>query len=55
LAQACGLGERIIVRLEAEAMQGLFRDLDESGALVLELAGGGRRFVTAGDVFFPRA
>ncbi len=50
---ATGLGEPIEVRLEREVLSGRFARLDDSGALDLELPGGGRRLVTAGDVFHP--
>jgi hypothetical protein len=36
-------------------LQGRFAALDASGALDLELADGGHRLVTAGDVFYPAA
>ncbi len=50
LANAAGLGEEIEVRLEAETMRGRFADLDEAGALVLDLPNGQRR-IGLGDVF----
>ncbi|HSR70912.1 MAG TPA: biotin--[acetyl-CoA-carboxylase] ligase [Kiloniellales bacterium] len=52
LNHAHGLGEAIEVDLTGETLRGTFRDLDERGALVLELADGTRRTVTAGDVYF---
>lgn len=52
LARAHGLGSRIRVRLAREELTGVFRDLDEDGALVLGLPGGVTRSVSAGDVFF---
>ena len=54
LASARGLGEPIEVRLERETLQGLFSDLDETGALMLDLGKGRRRPVTTGDLFFPQ-
>jgi BirA family transcriptional regulator, biotin operon repressor / biotin---[acetyl-CoA-carboxylase] ligase len=48
-----GLGEPIEVRLETTTLRGRFAALDASGALDLELAEGGHRLVTAGDVFYP--
>jgi BirA family biotin operon repressor/biotin-[acetyl-CoA-carboxylase] ligase len=54
LASARGLGEPIEVRLERETLRGLFSDLDESGALMLDMGEGGRRPVTTGDLFFPQ-
>ena len=50
---AAGLGAPIEVRLESTTLKGRFAALDPSGALELELAEGGRRLVTAGDVFYP--
>ena len=40
------------VNLESESCSGRFADLDGAGALVVELPGGGRRTVNAGDVYF---
>ena len=54
LASRRGLGEPIEVRLERETLQGRFGDLDESGALMLDMRDGARRQITAGDVFFPQ-
>lgn len=54
LNHAHGLGEEIEVRLPKETLRGLFRDLDESGALILDLPGGGTRTIAAGDVFPSR-
>jgi BirA family biotin operon repressor/biotin-[acetyl-CoA-carboxylase] ligase len=50
---ATGLGEPVEVRLEREVLRGRFAGLDASGALDLELADGGHRLITAGDVFHP--
>jgi BirA family biotin operon repressor/biotin-[acetyl-CoA-carboxylase] ligase len=55
LGIATGLGDRVVVRLDHETLEGWFSALDEDGALVLEMPGGGRRMVTAGDVFFPNS
>ena len=54
LASARGLGEPIEVRLERETLQGRFGDLDEGGALMLDMRDGARRQITTGDLFFPR-
>jgi BirA family biotin operon repressor/biotin-[acetyl-CoA-carboxylase] ligase len=54
LASARGLGEPIEVRLERETLRGRFSDLDEGGALMLDMADGVRRQITTGDLFFPR-
>ncbi len=53
LARAHGLGDPIEVRLDQERVQGTFLDLDESGALVLELTSGDSRRIVAGAVFPP--
>lgn len=53
LNHAQGLGEEIRVRLAREELSGTFKDLDESGALVLGRDGGGERRVTAGEVYIP--
>lgn len=55
LARAHGLGERCTVRLETETIEGIFADLMTDGTLRLDLADGTRRFISAGDVFFPSA
>jgi len=47
-----GIGEEIEVRLENETLTGVFKDLDEDGALLLETPDGERK-ISAGDVFFP--
>jgi BirA family biotin operon repressor/biotin-[acetyl-CoA-carboxylase] ligase len=54
LASARGLGEPIEVRLERDTLRGRFSDLDETGALMLDMADGVRRQITTGDLFFPR-
>jgi BirA family biotin operon repressor/biotin-[acetyl-CoA-carboxylase] ligase len=51
LARAHGLGGRLRVRLAAETIEGVFADLDSDGLLLLD-APGGRRRISAGDVFF---
>jgi BirA family biotin operon repressor/biotin-[acetyl-CoA-carboxylase] ligase len=52
-ARGLGLGERIRLRLEREELQGRFVDVTPAGALLLDLDGGGRREIAAGDVFYP--
>lgn len=52
LAHAVRRDEPLTARLPGESVTGIFRDIDPSGALVLE-TGTGMRKVTAGDVFFP--
>ncbi|MCH8836156.1 MAG: biotin--[acetyl-CoA-carboxylase] ligase, partial [Proteobacteria bacterium] len=49
--RAKGLGEAIEVRLDKETLSGTFADLDDDGALILEVEGGGRRRISAGDVY----
>ncbi|WP_291842555.1 biotin--[acetyl-CoA-carboxylase] ligase [Maricaulis sp.] len=53
LTRAHGLGEICEARLEGETLKGIFADLGPDGALRLDLVGGGRRYISAGDVFFP--
>jgi BirA family transcriptional regulator, biotin operon repressor / biotin---[acetyl-CoA-carboxylase] ligase len=52
LSRARGKGEAIEARLAKETVQGTFIDLDERGALVLQLTDGTTRNITAGEVFF---
>ncbi len=51
LLHAYGLGETVEVRLPNETLSGRFRDLDDGGALLLELSDGPVRPIAAGDVF----
>ena len=53
VSRAAGLGAPIRVRLEAQELHGVFTGLDDDGALILSLADGKQRRITAGDVFFP--
>ena len=53
LDRAWRLGERIQVRIDAAPIEGIFRDLDRDGALLLELPGGETRRVAAADVSAP--
>lgn len=52
LARAKGVGQDIEVRLPNQTLRGVFRDLDPTGALVLDAEDGSRRLVSAGEVFF---
>ncbi len=52
LAMAAGLGERIGVSTPRRRLDGIFRDLDATGRLLLDTADG-TIAVEAGDVFFP--
>jgi len=54
IARAWGLGERCVARLNDETVEGVFADLAEDGSLRLDLKDGGRRLISAGDVFFPQ-
>ena len=51
LARAKGLGARIQVTLPNERFAGVFRDLDETGALVVSVGDVERR-ITAGEIMF---
>jgi BirA family biotin operon repressor/biotin-[acetyl-CoA-carboxylase] ligase len=51
LSSARGLGEEISVRQNGSERVGRFVGLDQSGRLVLELAGGRMEKISAGDVF----
>jgi BirA family biotin operon repressor/biotin-[acetyl-CoA-carboxylase] ligase len=53
LDRAAGVGGPIRVRLEASELNGTFTGIETDGALVLRLADGTLRRVTAGDVFLP--
>jgi len=50
--RAAGIGEAITVRLENGTLEGTFKNIDDTGALVLDQGDAGTRLVTAGDVFF---
>lgn len=52
LSRAHGLGKRIRVRLAGREISGVFRDIDEAGALILGLPGGVTQAISAGEVFF---
>ena len=52
LTHAKGIGEAIEVRLPKETLHGRFADLDDGGALLLELESGERRRIAAGEVYF---
>ncbi|MFN3232701.1 MAG: biotin--[acetyl-CoA-carboxylase] ligase [Alphaproteobacteria bacterium] len=51
LDQAHGRGQPVSVTLDGEVLEGVFSDLDETGALVVDTREGPRT-ITAGDVFF---
>jgi BirA family biotin operon repressor/biotin-[acetyl-CoA-carboxylase] ligase len=48
------VGKEVEVRLANETLTGLFKDLDGSGALILETPTGPRT-ITAGDIYFPQS
>jgi BirA family biotin operon repressor/biotin-[acetyl-CoA-carboxylase] ligase len=50
LGHAIGLGEPVRVRLESHTLDGRFADLDDDGALLLDLPTGTRR-IAAGEIF----
>ena len=52
LSRAAGVGQRIRVRLPGEVVEGVFRDLDLAGALILD-CDGRRRTIAAGAVLPP--
>jgi BirA family biotin operon repressor/biotin-[acetyl-CoA-carboxylase] ligase len=52
LNHAARKGEEIEVKLDKETLEGVFDDLDEEGHLLLKLADGRTRTISAGDVFF---
>jgi BirA family transcriptional regulator, biotin operon repressor / biotin---[acetyl-CoA-carboxylase] ligase len=54
LSRARGLGEPIVARLGNTEIEGVFEDLDPTGALVLRTTSG-HRTIAAGEVFFGRA
>lgn len=51
LARAARLGEKVTARLPRETVEGVFTDIDATGALVLTCSGAVRR-IAAADVFF---
>jgi BirA family biotin operon repressor/biotin-[acetyl-CoA-carboxylase] ligase len=51
LARAARLGEKVTARLPGETVAGVFVDIDDSGALLLDV-GGDARAIRAADVFF---
>lgn len=56
LDAAHGVGEAVTVRFpDGSAARGLLRDIDESGALVLQQADGATRRIATGEVFFAAA
>lgn len=52
LKHAVGIGQAVTARLPGETINGIFRGLDDDGALRLALPDGSSRAITAGEVFF---
>ena len=52
LKEAHGLNDPITVRLPNETFKGVFKGIEETGALLVELENGEERVVQAGDVHF---
>ena len=50
---AHGIGRPLVARLENQTIEGIFQDIDETGALQLQDPAGGMHVIDAGDVFFP--
>jgi BirA family biotin operon repressor/biotin-[acetyl-CoA-carboxylase] ligase len=50
---AHGIGGPLVARLENQEIKGIFIDIDEKGALLLQDEAGGTQAIDAGDVFFP--
>ena len=53
LERADGIGQTIQVRLAEQTFDGIFESLDDDGALIVVEPRGGRRRITAGEVFRP--
>ena len=52
-AVAHGIGGPLVARLENQTIEGIFQDIDETGALQLQDPAGVMHVIDAGDVFFP--
>lgn len=52
LERAYGMDEPILVRLGSGEERGVFRGIDERGALMLETDDGQHKLISSGDVFF---
>ena len=52
LRHATGLGKEIIVNMPNASIEGIFRDLDDTGCLILEKPDGVLQSIAAGDLFF---
>ncbi|MFV0627489.1 MAG: biotin--[acetyl-CoA-carboxylase] ligase [Alphaproteobacteria bacterium] len=54
LKNVYGLNEKIVVNMENEKIEGIFRDIDDNGTLLLELKDGVVRKIYAGDIFLMK-
>jgi BirA family transcriptional regulator, biotin operon repressor / biotin---[acetyl-CoA-carboxylase] ligase len=54
LRHAHGIGEPIRVNLPGRTVEGIFRDIDMDGCLLLVHKDGNQERISAGDVFFPQ-
>ncbi len=52
MMRAQGKGERVFVRLPQATKVGIFNDINETGALILQLDNGQREDIFVGDVYF---
>lgn len=52
LAQAHAIGHKLTARLPNREEKGIFRDIDESGALILEISGNKQIVIRAGEIYF---
>ena len=52
LAQAHGKGHKMTARLPHREEKGIFRDIDEAGALILELSDNKKIVIRAGEIYF---
>lgn len=50
---AIGIDQRVTVRHKERPLQGIFRGLDQYGALLLDCGDDGLTRITAGEIFFP--
>lgn len=55
LDRATGLGQPAAVRVGDEVFSGVFETIDEEGRLIVRMADGDRRAITAGEVHFASA
>ncbi len=52
LRHATGLGKQITVNMSNASIEGIFRDIDDTGCLILEKPDGALQSIAAGDLFF---